>query len=61
MGILARAVPQMNMFVVGIPLKIIILFFLMIVSLSFFLMYNHVITDYITNLINTLMQGMKPL
>lgn len=61
MGVLARAVPQMNMFVVGIPIKIIILFLLMLISLSFLPLYNHLLTDRIVDLVNTLIQGMKPL
>ena len=60
MGILARTVPQMNMFVIGIPLKMIILFILMIMTVTLIPSFNHMITDGLTNTIMNLMQGMRP-
>jgi len=39
LGIVARTVPQMNVFIVGIPLKITVAFITLIAMLSFFFMY----------------------
>ncbi len=61
LGILARAVPQMNMFVIGIPLKIVILFVLMIVTISLVPIFNNIIIDEMVNTIMNLIQGMRPL
>lgn len=46
LGILARTMPQMNVFVVGLPLKIIIGSLTVIVSLQFFVPFSEVLFDY---------------
>lgn len=51
MGILARTVPQMNMFVIGIPLKMLIMFALMIITIEATTQYNGMIIE---NLVKTL-------
>ena len=61
LGVLARAVPQMNMFVVGIPLKIIILFVLLIVTIGLFTVFSDIIIEDLVNAIMSLIKGMKPL
>ena len=60
LGILARAVPQMNMFVIGIPLKMIVLFMLLIFSIGLFPIFNKMITDNMTNTVMNILQGMMP-
>ncbi|WP_054738641.1 flagellar biosynthetic protein FliR [Cellulosilyticum ruminicola] len=60
LGILARTVPQMNMFVIGIPLKMLILFGLIIITLNLLPTFNRMITDGLTNTIMNLIQGMMP-
>ncbi len=61
LGVLARAVPQMNMFVVGIPMKIIILFILLIVTISLFTVFSDIIIDQMVQTIMSLIKGMTPL
>lgn len=61
LGVLARAVPQMNMFVVGIPLKIIILFVLLIVTIGLFTVFSDIIIDNMVDAIMSLIKGMTPL
>ncbi len=58
LGVLARAVPQMNMFVVGIPIKIIILFSLLITTLGLFEIFNNIIIENMVGTINSLIKGM---
>ncbi len=60
LGILARTVPQMNMFVIGIPLKMLILFFLLIFTLGFFTVFNDIIIDNMVETLISLIQGMIP-
>lgn len=60
LGILARTVPQMNMFVIGIPLKMIILFILLIITVSLVPEFNTIIYDQITGTVMNLIQGMMP-
>ena len=52
LGILARTVPQMNMFVIGIPLKMLILFLLMLLLSTLVPTFNTMIID---TLVNTVM------
>lgn len=61
MGILARTVPQMNMFVIGIPLKMIILFILLVMMSSIVAKYNAIIIDELVNTIQNVIQGMRAL
>lgn len=60
LGVLARTVPQMNMFVIGIPLKMLILFILMVMTISFLPIFNNIIIDDMVNTIMNLIQGMIP-
>lgn len=60
LGILARAVPQMNMFVIGIPLKMIVLFALLIFTIGLFPTFNDMIIESMTNTIMNMIQGMIP-
>lgn len=60
MGILARTVPQMNMFVIGIPLKMIIMFVLMIVTIEMTGQYNSMIIEGLVNALTSMIQGMRP-
>lgn len=61
LGILARTVPQMNMFVIGIPLKVIILFVLLIATIGLIPRFNAIIIDQMVNAMMNLIQGMRPL
>lgn len=59
LGILARTVPQMNMFVIGIPLKMLILFILLIITVPTVIRYNYIIIDTLVNAVNEVMWGLK--
>lgn len=61
MGILARTVPQMNMFVIGIPLKMLILFILMVVTIQVISEYNTIILENLVNTLMNIIQGMRVL
>lgn len=61
MGIMAKSVPQINMFVVGIPLKMIIMFLLMVMTVQMIHEYSFVIVEALTNTINEIIQGMRGL
>lgn len=61
MGILARTVPQMNMFVIGIPLKMIILFILLLITIGTMSQYNHIIIETLIQSINNVIEGMRAL
>lgn len=61
MGILARTVPQMNMFVIGIPLKMIVLYFILMITVTLIPSYNKLITDGLVDMIMSLIQEMRPL
>lgn len=45
LGILARTMPQMNIFMVGMPLKIFIGIIIVFLSLNFFISYSEVVFD----------------
>ena len=60
LGVLARAVPQMNMFVIGLPLKMIILFMLLIFTIGLIPAFNNIIIDNMVNTIMNMIQGMRP-
>ena len=60
LGILARAVPQMNMFVIGIPLKMIVLFILLAATIGLVPVFNKIIIDNMIDTIMNLIQGMRP-
>ncbi|MGL4798665.1 MAG: flagellar biosynthetic protein FliR [Cellulosilyticaceae bacterium] len=59
LGILARTVPQMNMFVIGLPLKLMLLFYMLIVIMSLLPAFNALITNEIVNLFYNLVQGLR--
>lgn len=61
MGILARTVPQMNMFVVGIPIKMIILFILLIVMMNVTSQFNQMIIETLVQTVNDVIAGMRGL
>lgn len=61
MGILARTVPQMNMFVIGIPIKMLILFILLVVTMSITTRYNDLIIQDLVDTIHNIIQGMRAL
>lgn len=58
LGILARTVPQMNMFVIGIPLKVVILLVLLFITVGLMPVYNTFLNDYIMEIFNSVQQGM---
>lgn len=60
LGILARVVPQMNMFVVGLPIKLIILFLLMIALMEVIGPYNNFIIETIVNEFFNIIEGLVP-
>lgn len=60
LGILARTVPQMNMFVIGLPLKVMILFILMVFMIQLLPLYNDRIIDGMLELFNRFIEGLKP-
>lgn len=58
MGILARTVPQMNMFVIGIPLKMIVMFALMIITIQATAQYNTMIIEHLVTTLTKIIQEM---
>lgn len=60
LGILARTVPQMNMFVIGLPLKMIVLFIMLISTTAFLPTFNNLIIENITNTFFNIIQGLMP-
>ena len=60
LGILARTVPQMNMFVIGLPLKVMVLLIMMMITVQLLPAFNSMIIDNITNTFFNLLQGMRP-
>lgn len=60
LGILARTVPQMNMFVIGLPLKMIILFIMMVITMQLLPAFNNVIIQNMTNTFFNILQGLMP-
>ena len=61
MGILARTVPQMNMFVIGIPIKMIILFILLIIMMNVTSQFNQIIIEELVQTVNDVIAGMRGL
>ncbi len=59
LGILARTVPQMNMFVIGLPLKLIILLVMLVFTLSLLPAFNDVIIRAVVDLFYNLVQGLS--
>ncbi len=60
LGIFARTVPQINMFVVGIPLKIMILFIMLIIIMPLIANYNNIIIEAMKYSLIDIMQGLMP-
>lgn len=60
LGILARTVPQMNMFVIGLPLKLMILLVLMVITIGLLPAFNNIIIDNMVEFFFNLSQGMVP-
>ena len=60
LGILARTVPQMNMFVIGLPLKMIILFIMMVITMQLLPAFNNMIIQNMTNTFFNILQGLMP-
>ncbi len=56
LGILARTMPQMNIFIVGLPLKIVIGIIIILLSLRFFIPYSESLFDKMFQSIYELMQ-----
>ncbi|MBM7552735.1 flagellar biosynthetic protein FliR [Thalassobacillus pellis] len=54
LGIVARTVPQLNVFVVGLPLKILVAFIILVLSISIYMML-------IKNLFETMLETMRSL
>ncbi|ONI44520.1 flagellar biosynthetic protein FliR [Candidatus Epulonipiscioides gigas] len=59
LGILARTVPQMNMFVIGLPLKSLILITLLIVIINYLPEYSNIIINYMKNTYFELLEGLN--
>lgn len=60
LGILARTVPQMNMFVIGIPLKMIILLVMLMVTTSLLPAFNNLIINHLTDTFFSIVRGLIP-
>lgn len=61
LGILARTAPQMNLFVIGFPIKIFLGLTVMLITLNIFPAVSDIITDKLVVFIDNLMKGMMPL
>ncbi len=59
LGILARAAPQMNMFVIGFPIKLMILMTLLILITQILPGYNNLIIELITDLFFNIIRGLS--
>lgn len=58
MGFIVRAIPQMNVFVVGIPLKILLGFLALLLILPIFVGFTNVIFDRMFESVNTMILGL---
>ncbi|PKM95725.1 MAG: flagellar type III secretion system protein FliR [Firmicutes bacterium HGW-Firmicutes-1] len=61
LGILARTAPQMNLFVIGFPIKIFLGLGVMLITLNIFPAVRDIITDKLVIFIDNLIKGMMPL
>lgn len=61
LGILARTAPQMNLFVIGFPVKIFLGLAVMLITLNIFPSVSDMITDKIVIFIDKIIKGMMPL
>lgn len=60
LGILARTVPQLNMFVIGFPIKILLGLFVLYLTMYLFNNVADIIVDAFINLMDKMIQGMAP-
>ncbi len=60
LGVVVRTAPQMNVFVVGIPLKIILGLFILMLMMPVFVYFSDSIFDEMFNAINRVIGGMVP-
>lgn len=60
LGILARTVPQLNMFVIGFPIKIILGLFVLLLTMYLFNNVADMIIEAFLNLMDKVIQGMAP-
>lgn len=60
LGILARTVPQMNMFVVGLPIKLLVLLVMLMVTIGLFSTFNQWIFNYMVDAFFEIIQGLMP-
>lgn len=61
LGILARATPQMNMFVVGLPLKLMVGLVVLLITLAVFPHVSDWIFERMLKLVDTIVKGMSSL
>ncbi len=59
MGILAKAAPQMNMFVLGMPIKVLILLIMLTIIVEAMTGYNNLIIDLIANNYFNILEGLR--
>lgn len=60
LGILARTVPQLNMFVIGFPVKILLGLFTIVLTLSFFSVISDMLIGRSETLMRDVIEGMRP-
>ncbi|MDD5017614.1 MAG: flagellar biosynthetic protein FliR [Eubacteriales bacterium] len=60
LGIIVRAIPQMNVFVVGIPLKILLGFLMLLLILPVFVYFSDVIFNQMFEAIDDMIMGLAP-
>ncbi len=60
LGILARAVPQLNMFVIGFPIKIILGLFILYFTMALFDNVAEIIIRELKIMMDMLIRGMAP-
>ncbi len=60
LGFIVRAIPQMNIFVVGIPLKILLGFMMLLIIMPVFVSFSDVLFERMFDSINHMMAGLAP-
>ncbi len=60
LGIMARTAPQMNMFVIGMPLKIFVGLTILLLMLNIFSTISHALYDYLVQFMDSLIKGLMP-
>lgn len=61
LGVLARTAPQMNLFVIGFPIKIFLGLVIMLITINIFPSVSNIITDKFIIFIDNIIKGMMPL